>query len=107
MRSHRLGFVVALIAIVPALSFWMPALKRPSALCRLNMAAGFIESPRQLVSQGMQLFRQADINGSIVRFDRAETVDPSIRPFLWQRGISYYYADRFQEGSDQVTCCAH
>jgi lipoprotein NlpI len=49
----------------------------------------------------MQLFRQGDINGSIDLFDRADAMDKSIRPFLWQRGISYYYADRFQEGSEQ------
>ena len=61
------------------------------------------ESPRQLVLQGMQLFRQADIHGSIEKFDQAERLDASLRPFLWQRGISYYYANRFQDGSNQVT----
>ena len=49
----------------------------------------------------MQRFRQADIPGSIELFDQAERLDPSLRPFLWQRGISYYYANRCQEGSDQ------
>jgi lipoprotein NlpI len=62
-----------------------------------------IESPRQFVLQGMQRFRQGDIDGSIELFDRAESLDSSLRPFLWQRGISYYYADQFQKGSDQVT----
>lgn len=51
--------------------------------------------------QGMQRFRQADVDGSIALFDQAEKLDSSLRPFLWQRGISYYYANRFQEGSDQ------
>jgi hypothetical protein len=73
--------------------------------CRLNMVSGAtnIESPRQFVLQGMQRFRQGDIDGSIELFDRAESLDSSLRPFLWQRGISYYYADQFQKGSDQVT----
>lgn len=57
--------------------------------------------PRKLVQLGMQYFKQGDVNGSIEIFDRAEKMEPSIRPYLWQRGISYYYADRFQEGSDQ------
>jgi lipoprotein NlpI len=60
-----------------------------------------IESPRHFVLQGMQRFRQGDIDGSIELFDRAESLDSSLRPFLWQRGISYYYADQFQKGSDQ------
>jgi tetratricopeptide (TPR) repeat protein len=49
----------------------------------------------------MQVFRQGDVAGSIELFDRAEAVDPTIRPYLWQRGLSYYYADRFREASDQ------
>ena len=58
-------------------------------------------SPRALVNEGMNIFRQGDVNGSIALFDRAERQAPGIRPYLWQRGLSYYYADRFQEGSDQ------
>ncbi len=57
--------------------------------------------PRKLVQLGMLYFKQGDVNGSIEIFDRAEKMEPSIRPYLWQRGISYYYADRFQEGSEQ------
>lgn len=57
--------------------------------------------PRKLVQLGMQYFKQGDVNGSIQIFDRAEKMEASIKPYLWQRGISYYYADRFQEGSDQ------
>ena len=57
--------------------------------------------PRKLVQLGMQYFKQGDVKGSIEIFDRAEKMEPSIRPYLWQRGISYYYADRFQDGSDQ------
>jgi len=71
---------------------------------QLNMLSSVLntESPRQIVLQGMQRFRQADVPGSIELFDKAERLDTSLRPFLWQRGISYYYANRFQEGSDQV-----
>jgi len=28
-------------------------------------------------------------------------VAPSQTPYLWQRGLSLYYADRFQDGADQ------
>ena len=62
-----------------------------------------IDNPRQLVSEGMQAFRKGDIQGSIRLFDRADAAVPdgSLRPFLWQRGISYYYNDQFQDGSEQ------
>ena len=62
------------------------------------------KNPRLLVSEGMQSFRRGNIQESIDLFDQADSLvsDGSLRPFLWQRGISYYYADRFQDGSDQV-----
>ena len=60
-------------------------------------------NPRLLVSRGMNTFREGNVEESIQMFDRADNAAPdgSLRPFLWQRGISYYYADRFKEGSDQ------
>ena len=57
--------------------------------------------PRKLVQLGMQYFKQGDVESSIELFDQAEKIDSSLTPYLWQRGISYYYADRFKEGSDQ------
>ena len=30
--------------------------------------------------------------GSIQAFDEALHLDPAIRPYLWQRGLSLYYA---------------
>jgi len=60
------------------------------------------ESPKALVSRGMEAFRQGDIDGSIFFFDAAdEKTEGKLNPYLWQRGLSYYYADRFQEGSKQ------
>lgn len=60
-------------------------------------------NPRLLVSRGMNTFRDGNVEESIQMFDSADKAVPdgSLRPFLWQRGISYYYADRFKEGSDQ------
>lgn len=80
-----------------------PHSRQSKSLHELHMVSlsSNIESPRQLVREGMQRFRQADVEGSIKLFDRAEKLDSQLRPFLWQRGISYYYADRFKEGSDQ------
>lgn len=60
-------------------------------------------SPRALVSQGMEAFRNGDVEESIEYFDKADTKVPdgSLTPFLWQRGLSYYYADRFLDASKQ------
>lgn len=60
------------------------------------------ESPRTLIRKGMQSFRDGDISSSLMYFDRADESDVSLRPYLWQRGISYYYLDQFRQGSDQV-----
>ena len=47
----------------------------------------------------MELFRKGDIKGSIDKFDAS--VPPGSQAYLWQRGLSYYYADEFAKGSKQ------
>ena len=62
------------------------------------------ESPRILIQKGMQSFRNYDVPSSLAYFDRADALTVpkgTLAPYLWQRGISYYYLNRFQEGSDQ------
>lgn len=54
---------------------------------------------RQLVTEGMELFRTGDVEGSIRKFDAS--VPPGSKAYLWQRGLSYYYADEFRKGSQQ------
>eukprot|EP01122_Echinamoeba_exundans_P012162 TRINITY_DN5031_c0_g1_i1.p1 TRINITY_DN5031_c0_g1~~TRINITY_DN5031_c0_g1_i1.p1 ORF type:complete len:222 (+),score=21.75 TRINITY_DN5031_c0_g1_i1:82-666(+) len=62
-------------------------------------------STRQKVSQcinsGMELLLQGNIQAAIAALDEAEALDPSIAPWLWQRGLAYYFADRFDEGAKQ------
>ncbi|KAJ0976301.1 hypothetical protein J5N97_018266 [Dioscorea zingiberensis] len=53
------------------------------------------------VRRGMQLFRQGDVSGSLVEFDRAIELDERQKAYLWQRGLSLYYLDRFEEGAEQ------
>jgi tetratricopeptide (TPR) repeat protein len=59
------------------------------------------ETARTLVGQGMQAFRDGHIAQSIALFDQVESLAPARAPFLWQRGISYYYDNRFDEASKQ------
>ena len=54
---------------------------------------------RQKVAEGMERFRRGDIQGSIASFD--SSVSPGSQAYLWQRGISYYYANEFAKGSQQ------
>ncbi|GAB4835775.1 hypothetical protein Ancab_000685 [Ancistrocladus abbreviatus] len=53
------------------------------------------------IRRGMQLFRQGDVLGSLVEFDKAIELDPRQKAYLWQRGLSLYYLNRFEEGAEQ------
>ena len=60
-----------------------------------------MEDPNQIVRQGMSLFRKGDVKGSITQFNRATDKSPSLSAVMWQRGLSYYYAEQYDEGSKQ------
>ncbi|KAA0048042.1 hypothetical protein IC582_011557 [Cucumis melo] len=61
-------------------------------------------NPRDAVAairRGMLLFRQGDVLESLAEFDKAIELDPRQKAYLWQRGLSLYYLDRFEEGAEQ------
>lgn len=54
------------------------------------------------LSPGMDAFRHGDVQGSIEYFDEALALGgAAIEPYLWQRGLSLYYAGKYKEGADQ------
>jgi tetratricopeptide (TPR) repeat protein len=53
------------------------------------------------IQRGMASFRLGDVAGAIDDFNRAEQLEPALTPYLWQRGIAYYYAGRFEDGTKQ------
>lgn len=53
------------------------------------------------VRRGATRFFSGDINGSIADFDEVAKLEPDREPHLWQRGISYYYAGRYQDCAAQ------
>ena len=63
-------------------------------------AAG-IDPVSTLTRRGMAKFVQDDVDGSIADFDLVITTAPRMEPYMWQRGLSLYYAERFSEGSEQ------
>lgn len=63
-------------------------------------AAG-IDPVSTLTRRGMAKFVQDDVDGSIADFDLVITTAPRMEPYMWQRGLSLYYAERFVEGAEQ------
>ncbi|WP_414570904.1 tetratricopeptide repeat protein [Nostoc sp. CCY 9925] len=59
------------------------------------------KNPNAYIHRGMVNFQLAKIDESIEDFDTAEQLDIRIKPYLWQRGLSYYYAERFAQGAQQ------
>lgn len=60
-------------------------------------------NPDLYIQRGMTYFKLADIATAIGDFDRAEQLNPALTPYLWQRGLAYYYAGRFADGVQQFT----
>ncbi|WP_016951753.1 hypothetical protein [Anabaena sp. PCC 7108] len=58
-------------------------------------------NPNAYIQRGMFYFKLAKVEESIQDFDTAEKLDSKITPYLWQRGLSYYYVERFAEGAKQ------
>ncbi|MGE3537593.1 MAG: hypothetical protein AB7N91_09155 [Candidatus Tectimicrobiota bacterium] len=56
---------------------------------------------RLYVLRGMASFKLGEISAALADFNRAEECNPALTPYLWQRGLAYYYAGRFAEGARQ------
>jgi len=52
-------------------------------------------------NSGLEHFKLGHINEAIADFDRFISLRPAAAPYHWQRGIAYYYANRFEEGRKQ------
>lgn len=76
----------------------------PRARSTLAMGLGVPDlstDPRIATSRGMQAFRKGDVAGSLEQFDAAIAADERYTLYLWQRGLSLYYAGKFEEGAVQ------
>ena len=71
-------------------------------LCTLHLAAQ--ESPKtpdQWMEEGVEAFFEARIDDSAKAFDEVVKAVPQAKPQLWQRGLTLYYAKRYQDGREQ------
>lgn len=68
----------------------------PLAAAPIALAEG--TSP---VREGMRAFADGNVNEAIRLYDSVIEVNPASKPYLWQRGLALYYADRFTEGAEQ------
>jgi len=59
------------------------------------------DQPKVYLQRGMTYFKLGHIAEAIADFDRAEHLTPALTPYLWQRGLAYYYAERFTDGATQ------
>lgn len=53
------------------------------------------------VREGMAAFSQNRVTEAIELYDSVIAANPASKPYLWQRGLALYYADRFVDGADQ------
>ncbi|KAG2500873.1 hypothetical protein HYH03_001634 [Edaphochlamys debaryana] len=57
--------------------------------------------PRALTRSGMEKFRRNEVEASVVDFDGVIAAAPSMKPYMWQRGLSLYYLERYADGAEQ------
>jgi hypothetical protein len=111
--DHRLCFrkntVVASSPSAHTPSFRRPLQEIQKSFIAVALTIAYFNLPCQPVAaadvspvqQGMTLFRNGDVKGSIVAFDAATAKNPKLTAFMWQRGLSLYYAEEYQKGSEQ------
>ena len=59
------------------------------------------KTPDQWMEIGVDAFFDARINDSAKAFDQVIEAVPQAKPQLWQRGLTLYYAKRYQDSRDQ------
>ncbi|KAK7277973.1 hypothetical protein RJT34_22994 [Clitoria ternatea] len=92
------------IGCSPSLSLLTRRLFLPSVSGIWDALTGANNNAREAVlaiRRGMSLFTQGDVSGSLAEFDKAIQLDPRQKAYLWQRGLSLYYLNRFEEGAEQ------
>ena len=82
------------------------ALLAPGVLAAASVSAppiarAALDPTSSLTRRGMAKFVQNDVEGSIADFDLVVQSAPRMSPYMWQRGLSLYYAERYEDGAAQ------
>ena len=64
-------------------------------------ARAALDPTSSLTRRGMAKFVNDDVEGSIADFDLVVQGAPRMEPYMWQRGLSLYYAERYEDGAAQ------
>lgn len=72
-------------------------------LCAASVATPAVaqESPRAALDGAVRDFFAGNIAAAVAGFDRVVELDPESMPYLWQRGIALYYAERWTDCREQ------
>ncbi|NCO75574.1 MAG: tetratricopeptide repeat protein [Cyanobacteria bacterium] len=57
--------------------------------------------PKMYICRGMIYFKLGRLLESLQDFNKAEELNPQLTPYLWQRGITYYYLGKYSKGARQ------
>eukprot|EP01047_Picozoa_sp_COSAG01_P074250 COSAG01_NODE_12349_length_1754_cov_4.797086_1_plen_308_part_10 len=63
--------------------------------------AGELDDAQMLLRRGMEFFKRGRVADSIKDFDRVLELQPAQKPYMWQRGLSLFYAERLQDAAVQ------
>ncbi len=75
--------------------------KMLAALLSLMVTAAYSQDARELMTSGVELFYAGKAKESVTAFDKLIKLQPDVKPQLWQRGLSLYYAEKYKEGREQ------
>ena len=76
-------------------------LATPLAILLPTLMVPLPASAQSKTREGMSLFAANKVEESIAAYDQVISAQPSMKPYLWQRGLALYYADRFTDGAEQ------
>ena len=57
--------------------------------------------PRLYINRGMLYFKLGRLIESLRDFNKAEELNPQLTPYLWQRGLTYYYLEKYAKAARQ------
>ena len=57
--------------------------------------------PRLYINRGMMYFKLGRLKDSLKDFNKAEELNPQLTPYLWQRGLTYYYLEKYAKAARQ------